>query len=628
MKKKISLLWLVVLVLSMVLTACTGANGNGVATSATAEPVATTAVAAATGEAVVYSEPLVVDYSEVDLTVDAETVQASIQLADNATKIDGTGATVEGNVVTITAGGTYNLSGELSEGQVVVNAGDDAKVVLVLRGVKITAATAGIYVVVADKVVLAPAAGTENTVTNTAAEFATDDDGSPNAAIYSHDDLTINGEGALTVNSTAMRGIVSKDDLKIVGGQITVNAGDDGLRGRDSIAIKDGVITVNAGNDGLNSNNDEDTTKGYIAVEGGMLVVTAGADGVQAETRLLVSGGELTITAGGGSVNTTKVAEGGGRPGAAQTTDNVASAHGLQAGAELMVTGGRIAVNSAGDALHTDGVATIDGGELQIAAGDDGIHATSSLTINNGMVYINESYEGLEAATITVNDGKIYLTARDDGINVAGGNDGSGQMGGFGGPDQFAAGDYYLYLNGGYIFMDAGGDGLDSNGSIYMKGGVVLVNGPTENMNGAIDYNGEFQVTGGFLVTVGSAGMAEAPSDSSTQHAVLVNFSEMQAAGTLVHIAAADGTSLLTFAPTKSYQSVVLSSPALTAGTSYQVYVGGSTTGTAPDGLYIDGVYTPGTSMVEFTVENMITRAGVAGGMPGGGGRPGGGMRP
>jgi len=169
------------------------------------------------------------------------------------------------------------------------------------------------------------------------------------------------------------------------------------------------------------------------------------------------------------------------------------------------------------------------------------------------------------------------------------------------------------------------GDGLDSNGYIDMTGGLVLVNGPTTNGNGPLDYNGTFNISGGTLVAVGSSGMAQAPSTSSTQYSALYNFDSTQTAGTIVHLETAAGEEVLTFVPTKEYQSVLLSSPELENGETYVVYTGGSSTGTMTDGLYAAGGYTAGTEVASLTLSSVVTTGGVQGGGPGGGGPPPGG---
>jgi len=270
-----------------------------------------------------------------------------------------------------------------------------------------------------------------------------------------------------------------------------------------------------------------------------------------------------------------------------------------------------LTTDAADDALHANKSLTVNGGTFSIATGDDGLHADSTLTINGGDIRVTRSYEGIESAVITLNAGNLHVVSSDDGINVAGGNDGSGMMSpgmGRGGPmpsggaaqDTFAySGSYYLYINGGTLVVDANGDGVDVNGAIVMTNGTVIVNGPTEQMNGALDYDGGFKMTGGFVVAAGSAGMAQAPGGS--QYSVLVYLNAAQAAGALFHIQDSAGKDLLTFAPTKAYQSVAFSSPTLVKGATYEIYTGGKSSGTATDGLYQGGTYSGGTRQSNFT---------------------------
>lgn len=625
MKRVIAILLLATLIFTF--TACSDVVVGSTDNESASQPVTEEEAEAA-------PTVITVDYDSEDLDSSASSSDtAYIKLEGDTITVDGSGATVDGTTVTITAAGTYNISGTLNDGQIVVNAADSDKVVLVLDGADITCSTsAPIYVLSADKVVITLAEGTENSVTDgTAYVFENAESDEPNAAIFSKDDLTINGDGSLTVNANYNNGIVSKDDLKITGGTVTVNAVNDGIKGKDSIAVKDGVITVNAGSDGLQANNDEDTEKGYIAIEGGTLAITSGLDGIQAETNLSVSDGTITIVSGGGSVNSSSGANWGRQqPGAVATDEStVESMKGLKAGVALTITGGVLTIDSADDALHSNDSVTVSGGEIAISSGDDGIHANTTLEISGGDLTISKSYEGIESATITINDGTIHITASDDGVNVAGGNDGSA-LNGRPGQNQFtASGNYHLYINGGYIYIDAGGDGLDSNGPADMTGGVVLVNGPTNSGNGAMDYMSAFNVTGGLLVAVGSSGMAQAPSSTSTQYSVIHNFDSVQTAGTMIHIASADGEDILTFVPTKEYQSVVVSSPDLVNGATYTIYSGGSSTGTVTDGLYSDGSYTAGIEVTSFTISSIVTSSGAAGGGfgggHGGGGRMGGG---
>jgi hypothetical protein len=285
------------------------------------------------------------------------------------------------------------------------------------------------------------------------------------------------------------------------------------------------------------------------------------------------------------------------------------SAKGIKARVDLTITGGTITIDSLDDGLHSDGSLMVEGGRISIASGDDAIHADASLTINGGDIDITSSYEGIESAVIRINDGNIRIVSRDDGINAASGGGGLAPMAR---PGPNAGSNNSLHINGGYIVIDAAGDGMDVNGSIEMTGGVVIINGPTVNMEGAIDYDRGFKITGGTVIGVGSSGMAQAPDVSSSQNSILVNLSAAQPAGNLVHIRTQGGGEVLTFVPAKAYQSVVFSSPELRTSTTYEVYTGGSSTGTVTNGVVSGGMYSGGTQVASLTISGVVTIAGLA----------------
>ena len=177
------------------------------------------------------------------------------------------------------------------------------------------------------------------------------------------------------------------------------------------------------------------------------------------------------------------------------------------------------------------------------------------------------------------------------------------------------SGNYYLYIHGGIIVINADGDGIDSNGSIAITAGTVIVNGPTENMNGALDYMGDFSMTGGVLIAVGSAGMAQSPAASSTQAAVLVNFNGQMAAGTPIHVENSAKEAIFTFVPAKAIQSIVFSTPTLEIGESYTIYVGGNTSAASETGLILDdGGYSGGSVYTTVALSSVITQVGGGGG--------------
>lgn len=542
------------------------------------------------------------------------------------------------NILSIITGGTYVLSGELNNGKIVIDAEDKSTVRLVLNGVKINNSnSSAIEVVNAEKTVISLAEGTENYILD-GKQYVFEDssEDEPNAALFSKDDLTINGSGKLIVQGNYNDGIVSKDKLKITGGDIQIHSVDDGLMGRDLLAVKEGKITIEAKGDGIKSSNDKDASKGIIALEGGTFDIKSGKDGIQAETSLWISDGFFKIISGGGSPEKINNAEekmrgpweNNSEPTSQEETDT-GSTKGLKAAGEIVVGGGTFTIDSLDDGVHSNDSVKIADGEFTIATGDDGVHADSSLLVAGGKINVSKSYEGVESQQITINDGEIHVTTEDDGINIGGGNDGSGFDVGspVDGNTQLEAEDNantddsaktttstendteskMLTINGGYITVNANGDGLDANGSITMTDGTVIVNGPTANGNGSIDYDGSFDISGGLLIAVGSSGMAQSPSDQSSQHSLLMSYSKTQAAGTTVHLEDDQGNSVVTFSPQKDYQSVVISSPKLVKDSSYTLFSGGTATGKVVDGLYSDGDYQGGTKVVTFKISDSVT---------------------
>lgn len=370
-----------------------------------------------------------------------------ISLKGDTAVADGDGVTVSGSTVTITAAGSYLLSGSF-KGMVIVDATKDDKIQLVLSNAQIESATsAAIYVKKADKVFVTTAAGTENSVKN-AGEFVAIDDNNIDAAIYAKDDLTLNGQGKLTVTSSAGHGIVSKDDLVIGSGEYDITCTGHGLAGKDSVRIAAGTIKIDAGKDAIHSENDDDTAKGYVYLADGTFDLTADGDGISAGNSLRIDGGSYAIVSGGGSENGSKDHTdnfGGGRPGGwfggsnspVDTSSDTTSTKGIKSAGDMTITGGSFNINTADDGVHTNSNMTITGGSFEIATGDDGFHADDSLTFSDGTVNITASYEGMEALHLTISGGEIKLVATDDGLNAAGGTDSSG----FGGGDMGNMGD-------------------------------------------------------------------------------------------------------------------------------------------------------------------------------------------
>jgi hypothetical protein len=519
-----------------------------------------------------------------DYTWDATKV-VHITLNGTSITVDSTGATVSGSRVTITSAGTYSISGTLSDGQIVVSTKDNDVVRLILNGASITNTTnAPIFVENAVKTVLVLADNTKNYVTD-GATYTNSLDDDINAAIFSKDYLSIYGNGTLTVKANYQDGITSKDGMVIKSGTINVTAADDGIRGKDYLHIESGTFTVTSGGDGIKSDNEDGSSVGYITIDAGTFNVTStGGDGIAAKTNLTITSGDFTVTTSGGS----------------SVSKSTVSTKGLKGLSSVTISGGTFSINSSDDAIHSNGNINISNCTISLASSDDGIHADASLTIDSGTITITKSNEGIEGATITVNGGDIHVWASDDGFNASKGNGGESDDGSL------------LTINGGTIYVcPSSGDGLDSNGSLVITGGTIIVHGPQSQPDVGLDYNGTCKISGGFIIISGiSSSMTQGFSTSSTQYSLKMLTSSSYTAGTLFHIQDASGNDLVTFKPEHNFSSIVFSSPSLKNGGTYYIYTGGSYSGTLTNSIYSDGTYTPGTLYSSFTVSSIVTSIG------------------
>lgn len=519
---------------------------------------------------------------EKDGSYDANKAVA-ITLADNNISCNSKAVGVKDNTVTITNEGTYLLSGTLTNGRIVVDAEDSDKIQIVLNGVNINCDTsAPLYVKQADKVFVTLAESSENALSNKK-EFVAVDDNNIDAVVFSKDDIAFNGSGKLTVNANYGHGIVSKDDLVFTGGEYAVTAQNHAMTANDSMKIANATFTLNSGKDGLHADNTEDTENGIIYIESGSLNITSDGDGMDASATVDVAGGNINITSGGGSENAEQKQEemfgmGGFDPNANTTTDTeTTSAKGIKSTGNMNIKGGILNINSADDAVHSNTNLTISGGTVTLASGDDGIHADANTAISSGTVDITTSYEGIEGQTIEISGGEISLVANDDGLNSAGGNDQSGFGGGMR-PDEFSAdSNSYIKISGGKLNVDAQGDGVDSNGALYVSGGETYVTGPSNSGNGALDYAGEAQVTGGIFVAVGASGMAQNFGNTSTQGTMLVNTSMANSTGDVI-LKDSNGNEIISYSPTRSYNSVLVSCPEIKSGKTYTLTANGTDT--------------------------------------------------
>ncbi len=556
------------------------------------------------------TEPIEVDFSQTDTDMFTERDEKADFDQDSAIKIELNGSSVtasdssvkiSGSTVTITKDATHIISGSLSNGMIIVDAPDTAKLQLVLNGVDITSETsAPLYIKEADKVFVTLEG--ENTLTS-GDSFTAIDDSNIDAAVFSKQDLTFNGEGSLTVSSPAGHGIVGKDDLVFTGGSYIITSASHGIQANDSVRIKNADISADAGKDGIHAENSDDTSKGFVYIASGTVKIESEGDGISSGSYTQIEGGAIDITAGGGYENGSKEnsdsfgAFGGGggmhgnmRPGGRSITDTTttstdsdssSSMKGIKSDNSILISKGDITVNSADDGIHSNVSVTINGGTFEIASGDDAIHAEDTLTVTNGEFNITDSYEGLEALHIEITGGNIKLVADDDGLNAAGGTDSSGTTGGrdgmfgkggMGGGGMSSSSNGSIVISGGTLYINASGDGIDANGTLEISGGYTTVVGPTQGDTATLDYDKTGIITGGTFIGTGASNMAQ--SFSSSEQGVIAISVGSQSAGTQITLTDKNGNELISYSPELSYQVVILSTPEMKSGETYTITIG------------------------------------------------------
>lgn len=552
----------VTLLAALALTGCS-TTSNALASGTTAADssvgtTATTSSATATGTAASSSsfstnvksgEKLDVDthYSEQDLSWDTSS-ETAIDLS-NPTATDG--VTVEDGTLTITKAGTYKLSGEY-QGQIKVETADSDAVRLVLDNANITNSSgAALNVVNADEVILYSASGTTNTISDGADYTATGED-DPDAVVYSKADLTIAGEGTLKVNGNHEDGIHTSDGLVIASGTLEVNAANTGIKGKDYVDILGGTINVTAQQDGIKSTNDTDEGKGWTRLSNGTVTVNAGDDGFKASRVVEISGGSLTVE---------------------QSDEGIEAQY-------INVSGGDVNVTSADDGMNAS-LKTSDSESTDSSANTSDTANQQQNNQQQGSIpggqqsgTSNQQQQGMgqpPAMSGTSQDGTSQNGTTGTGQQGMGQPPQGGMPGGGGGT--FEVIDAAINVSGGNITVNAEGDGIDSNGVTTLSGGTLIVNGPSQGGNAALDTNGDLLLNGATVLSGSTADMFEAPSTNSTSGYLKLTNSSGFEQGSTVQVADSSGKVVANYKVTKSnVQLVLVSSSSIVKGQSYTVY--------------------------------------------------------
>lgn len=318
-----------------------------------------------------------------------ESIATKISLGGSTAKTSGDGASVSGSTVTITAAGTYVLSGSSENVQIVVKAGDQDKVQIVLDGVTMTGTDAAIVVENADKTFITLAEGSKNSISDSANHTNTDYD----AAIYSKDDLTFNGSGSLTIEGKYGNAVESNDDLRITGGTYTIKGYKNGLSANDAINIKEASLDITATEDAIHSDNDEDTSLGNLYIQSGTITINAGDDGLHASNAAVIDGGTITVKSSVEALEGTNVTINGGTLDLYATDDEINAAS-TATGAEIFIkiTGGDIKVEVGQgdtDALDSNGDIIMTGGNLAITSTVSAFDFDGKASYTGGTITVN-----------------------------------------------------------------------------------------------------------------------------------------------------------------------------------------------------------------------------------------------
>ncbi len=460
-------------------------------------------------------------------------------------------------------------------------------------------------------------------------------------AVHVKGSLSLNGEGSLAVTSEGKNALKVSKELTIVDCALELTAANHAISALSVSASNCEIEVLSAGKDGINAECDDETTaftteEGYVYLKDVDYSCRTEGDGIQADTVVCLDGGNYDIRTAGEFVPMTQMAEYGidaddfkyiksgdtyrriasdeaGRYGASRLYGLKQGCKGIKVGeiaypdpededAEVTVTegdyaillsGGNFTIDSTDDAIHANsGNLSVKGGTFTISTYDDALTSDVLTKITGGEITVTGCYEGIEGGYVEISDGKIDITAEDDGINAA--SDDTGVV-------------EHILLSGGEIYVNAEGDGVDSNGSINMTGGTLVVSGPTSGANAALDADRGILIDGGYLFAVGPLGMVETPANNSKQNVLSYAQNQAISAGAVLSLTDDDGTPIFSVTVEKNCQSVIVSCPELVMGESFMLYGGD-------------------TQLCAFTVSSVITSVGSRGGMGNPGGMPPGGF--
>ena len=496
-----------------------------------------------------------------------------------------TGTQFSSDVLTINKGGAYILSGTLNGAISVAKIEEDVHIVL--NGATITTTNALpvgaiVFKETSAKRILTVKDGTQNTVSDSIGNDIFSGDGAVIQAKRCA--LSINGMGTLTINAVGQEstGIKAKKTLNVFGTTIKINATNNGITSDERLAFFDAIVTVTAPNDGIKTTTQSDIrddanayandqTMGYVYVKNSSFDITAGDNGISANACLYIDNNNsnlIKIKTNGGTPTTvtsesSDLADGkaiavSGVKFIAGITETTIAA-GYNRGYGIVITGGKFELNSNSDAISSCNNILITGGTINATSGDDAITADYFVYIESGNITVTRAYEGIIGANVIIKNGSVNLTVVNDGID-ANNKDLTGY-------------DFYVYIEGGNIKINASGDAINSNDNVHIKGGNLMICGPSDGTDSAMNSESGILIDGGSVCAVGAKGMVQLPASNSALRYLGINLPVAITGGTEITVYDQNGE-IYSFTPEQSYQSIILALPQFENNKTYTVKIG------------------------------------------------------
>ena len=491
-----------------------------------------------------------------------ESRATQITLADQTATVTGQGASFSDQTLTITQTGTYVLTGSGKNIKLVVEAADTDQVHLVFQNLTLEGEGTLLQINKAQEVVISLAEGSQNALTESQASG----DEEVKATIHSQVPLTLNGTGNLTLTALTKNALEVEDDLKVLGGTYTVKAANHGFKAEGALAIEAATLTIEAGKDGLHAEHDETTERANISLNPTQLSIAATEDGVDAGNELTIKGGTITVSQSEEGLEARVIRQLGGDVTIKSSDDGVNASAGSSSktsdtSATSKTTDASATSNTA-DTSSSASQATTDSATASTSASQATADPAATSQVDQANKDKNATPPSPPAGQAPPQGGQPPQNGQGPGGMPPGGQEESDPS-------------LQIILEGGTLTIDAEGDGIDSNGTVSISGGSLVVNGSVQGGNGPLDAAGDITITGGRVWALGTSDMLQGFAQGSTQASITANIAGT--AGQTLIILDANGKEVARQTASKDFQAVIMSSADLVDGQTYTIQVEGTT---------------------------------------------------